>query len=168
MLAEGAAAAILGGWQLSGVLQLQSGFPYTIDYKGDPINIGGGSGGILVRPELCAGAERRTVDPNLPSGQRSTARMVQHRGFRAAGLFVRKRGAQHHDRRRSLATWTPPSPELSPDREGAMLQFRAEFFNLANHPNYNLIGRIVNDPTFGIVQNQLPPRQIQFGVKLGF
>ena len=48
------------------------------------------------------------------------------------------------------------------------LQFRAEFFNLANHPNYNLIGRIVNDPTFGIVQNQLPPRQIQFGFKARF
>ena len=52
--------------------------------------------------------------------------------------------------------------------ERATLQFRAEFFNLANHPNYNLIGRIVNDPTFGIVQNQLPPRQIQFGLKLNY
>ena|GEM_PF-2953807 len=48
------------------------------------------------------------------------------------------------------------------------LQFRGELFNLANHPNYNLIGRIVNDPTFGIVQNQLPPRQIQLALKLSF
>ena len=53
-------------------------------------------------------------------------------------------------------------------RERATLQFRAEFFNLANHPNYNLIGRVVNDPTFGIVQNQLPPRQIQFALKASF
>jgi hypothetical protein len=52
--------------------------------------------------------------------------------------------------------------------EKASAQIRAEFFNLANHPNYNLIGRIVNDPTFGIVQNQLPPRQIQFALKLSF
>jgi hypothetical protein len=48
------------------------------------------------------------------------------------------------------------------------LQFRVELFNLANHPNYNLIGRLVNDPTFGIVQNQLPPRQIQFALKFSF
>ena len=48
------------------------------------------------------------------------------------------------------------------------MQLRAEVFNLANHPNFNLIGRVVNDPTFGIVQNQLPPRQVQFGMKLGF
>jgi hypothetical protein len=52
--------------------------------------------------------------------------------------------------------------------ERTSLQFRAEFFNLANHSNYNLIGRIVNDPTYGIVQNQLSPRQIQFAVKLSF
>ena len=53
-------------------------------------------------------------------------------------------------------------------RERARLQFRVEFFNLANHPNYNLIGRVVNDPTFGIVQNQLSPRQIQFALKFSF
>jgi hypothetical protein len=52
--------------------------------------------------------------------------------------------------------------------EKVRLQLRGEFFNLANHPNFALIGRIVNDPTFGIVQNQLPPRQIQFAAKLGF
>ena len=52
--------------------------------------------------------------------------------------------------------------------ERIRLQFRVEFFNLANHPNYNLIGRVVNDPTFGIVQNQLSPRQIQFALKLSF
>ena len=56
----------------------------------------------------------------------------------------------------------------TPIKEQMHLQFRAEFFNLANHSNYNLIGRIVNDPTYGIVQNQLSPRQIQFAVKLSF
>jgi hypothetical protein len=48
------------------------------------------------------------------------------------------------------------------------VQFRVEVFNLANHPNFNLIGRLVNDPTFGIVQNQLAPRQVQFGLKLSY
>jgi hypothetical protein len=52
--------------------------------------------------------------------------------------------------------------------ERANLQFRVEFFNLANYSNYSLIGRIINDPTYGIVQNQLPPRQIQVGAKVAF
>src|SRR5262249_51834515 len=53
-------------------------------------------------------------------------------------------------------------------RENVRLQFRAEFFNLLNHPNYNIVGRILNDPTFGRVLSQLDPRQLQFGLKLGF
>ena len=52
--------------------------------------------------------------------------------------------------------------------ERVNLQARGEFFNLMNHPNYSLIGRVINDPTFGIVQNQLPPRQIQVALKRAF
>jgi len=49
------------------------------------------------------------------------------------------------------------------------IQFRAEFFNMFNHPNYNLVGRILNDPaTFGQVLSQLDPRQLQFGLKLTY
>jgi len=53
-------------------------------------------------------------------------------------------------------------------KEGILLQLRAEFFNTLNHPNYNLVGRIVNDPTFGQVLSQFDPRQLQFGLKLTF
>jgi hypothetical protein len=52
--------------------------------------------------------------------------------------------------------------------ERARLQIRAEFFNALNHPNYSIVGRILNDPAFGTVQSQLDPRQIQFGGKLVF
>jgi hypothetical protein len=52
--------------------------------------------------------------------------------------------------------------------EKVSLQVRGEFFNSANHPNFAVIGRIVNDPTFGIVQNQLSPRQIQLAAKMSF
>jgi hypothetical protein len=48
------------------------------------------------------------------------------------------------------------------------MQFRAEFFNLANHPNFNLVGRIINQPNFGAVLSQFDPRNIQFGAKFIF
>jgi hypothetical protein len=167
LAAGGATAAILGGWQLSAVYQLQSGFPYTIDYKGDPINIGGGSGGILVRPNYVLGPGGAPVDPNFSSSQRSTAEWFNTAAFvqPVYSFGTVGRNTMIGDGLSNLDATLARSFRL---RERATLQFRSEFFNLANHSNYNLIGRIVNDPTFGIVQNQLPPRQIQFALKLSF
>ena len=167
MLKEGLAAVILGGWQVSGTLQLQSGFPYTINYKGDPINIGGGSGGILVRPNYALTASGQNVDPNLPADLRSTSRYFNTSAFvqpiNSFGDVGRNTmtGA-------NLINLDSTVARNFRFRERYNLQFRAEFFNLANHPNYALIGRVVNDPTFGIVQNQLPPRQIQLALKFSF
>jgi hypothetical protein len=160
-------ALLLGGWQLSAVLQLQSGFPYTINYKGDPINIGGGSGGILVRPNYAVDASGANVDPNLPSGQRSTGRWFN------TAAFVQPVYSFGDVARNSMIGAGLVNLDATLARKFALtervgLQVRAEFFNLANHPNFALIGRIVNDPTFGIVQNQLSPRQIQLAAKISF
>jgi hypothetical protein len=165
--ARGLGGSILGGWQLSGILQLQSGFPFTVDYKGDPINIGGGSGGILVRPNYVLNANGSPVDPNFSSSQRSTAAWFN------TAAFVQPVAQFGTVGRNTLIGAGLTNIDATIARafhiaEKVKLQFRAEVFNLANHSNYNLIGRVVNDPTFGLVQNQLPPRQIQLGLKVEF
>jgi hypothetical protein len=167
ILKQGAGAAVLSGWQLSGTLQAQSGFPYTINYKGDPINIGGGSGGILVRPNYVTDANGRNVDPNLPGDQRSTGRYFN------TAAFVQPIASFGTVGRNTMTGASLVNLDATISRnfglaERANLQLRGEFFNLMNHPNYSLIGRVVNDPTFGIVQNQLPPRQIQFALRFSF
>ena len=48
------------------------------------------------------------------------------------------------------------------------LQFRAEFFNLFNHPNFNLPDNFLGSPSFGQITSARDPRHIQFGVKLLF
>jgi len=48
------------------------------------------------------------------------------------------------------------------------LQLRAEFFNLFNHPNFNLPDNFLGSPTFGRIISAREPRHIQFGVKLLF
>jgi hypothetical protein len=44
----------------------------------------------------------------------------------------------------------------------------AEAFNVLNHSNDTIVGRLLNAPTFGRVQGQLDPRQIRLGAKLLF
>ncbi|MGO9262786.1 MAG: TonB-dependent receptor domain-containing protein [Bryobacteraceae bacterium] len=167
MAGDGLAAAVAGGWQLNGILQLQTGFPYTIDYKGDPQNIGGGSGGILERPSYVLGPNGMPVDPNLPADQRSTGEYFNTAAFYQP-VYMFGNVGRNTMVGASLANLDATLARSFHVWEKATLQFRAEFFNVANHPNYNLIGRLVNDPTFGIVQNQLPPRQVQLGVKVGW
>jgi hypothetical protein len=166
LLNAGTPAAIFGGWQFDGNYQMQSGFPYTIDYKGDPINIGGGSGGILVRPNY-VWANGANVNPNLPSGQRSTSEWFN------TAAFVQPIASFGGVGRNTMIGAGLVNLDATLARtfriaEKVNLQVRGEFFNLANHPNFQLIGRIVNDPSFGIVQNQLPPRQIQLAAKVSF
>ena len=48
------------------------------------------------------------------------------------------------------------------------LDLRAEAFNLTNRRNYTVVGRILNDPTFGQLLSQADPRQWQFGARLTF
>ena len=55
-----------------------------------------------------------------------------------------------------------------PLRENVTLQFRAEAFNLFNHPNFNLPDNFLGSPTFGRITSARDPRHIQFGLKLLF
>lgn len=57
--------------------------------------------------------------------------------------------------------------------EKATLQFRADLFNLFNHPNFDVPDRIFDSPTFGSLisanaYGNRPPRQLQLGVRCSF
>jgi len=162
-LRYGLASKILGGWETSGILSLQSGFPYTINLKGDTAGVGAGTGGIFVRPNAVPGAYWQ-----LSGSQRSTVRF-----FNTAAFTMPAAGTFGNVGRNTLIGPGLFNMDVVLSRyvrlkEGVNLQFRAEFFNGFNHSNYNLVGRIINDPTYGQVLSQLDPRQLQFGLKLTF
>ena len=162
-LRYGVASKVLGGWETSGIVTAQSGFPYTINLRGDTAGVGAGTGGIFVRPNAVPGTDWR-----LPDSQMSTSRY-----FNTAAFAAPNTGAFGNVGRNTLI-----GPGLfNVDavlvrhfriKEGLDLQLRAEFFNALNHPNFTLVGRILNDPTFGQVLSQADPRQLQFGFKITF
>jgi hypothetical protein len=162
-LRYGLASKVLGGWEASAIVTLQTGFPYTLNLRGDTAGVGAGTGGIFVRPNLAPG-----VDPTLSGSQQSTTRW-----FNTAAFTSPAAGAFGSVGRNTMIGPGQANADLTVARyirvkEGIRLQFRAEFFNALNHPNYLLVGRIVNDPTFGQVLSQFDPRELQFGLKLTF
>jgi hypothetical protein len=160
---SGWASKVVSDFEFSGIITLQGGFPFTINTKGDSANVGAGTGGIFIRPNLVAGQSEY-----LDSSAQSTSHWFNTAAFIAppAGAF----GA--------LGRNTVIGPGMADldlvlqkniaVREHVKIQIRAEFFNALNHSNYNIVGRILNDPAFGIVQSQLDPRQLQFALKMIF
>jgi hypothetical protein len=162
-LGSGAGAAILGGWQLSGIVTLQAGFPFTINLAGDTAGIGGGTGGILIRANPVAG-----VSYQLPADQKSTAQWFNVKAFSQPAAFQFGSLGRNTVIGPGLVDLDATIARNFRLAERLSFQLRGEFFNVANHPNFNLVGRIINQPNFGAVLNQFDPRQIQLGGKFSF
>jgi len=161
-LNHGLFASVLGGWQASGIFSTQTGTPFTV-YDGGSYNNYSGTYQLADRPNYVS-------NPN--SGGAKTAKQwfntaafaAQAKGqFGTAGRNT-VRGPHYTDLdatiSRKFAIW-----------ESAALQFRAEGFNLANHPNlYNPNGTSAQFGTqaFGTITNAYAPRQLQFALKLEF
>ncbi|HWS53579.1 MAG TPA: carboxypeptidase regulatory-like domain-containing protein [Pyrinomonadaceae bacterium] len=143
---------ILGGWQLNTIVRLQSGQTFDVrrggvllDITGDPY---GGPDGRYLNP---ASFSEVPSPGGVPSRQGNQERNgLRGRPFRSANLGLAKN-----------FNFT----------ESARLQFRTEFFNLTNTPQFGLPERdIANANDFGRIRTTqlFTNRQIQFGLRLEF
>lgn len=158
----GVAADILGGWQVTGIATLQSGEPFGVTMPNDYLNVGG-----VVDTAL----PNRVCDGNLPSSQRSLSEWFDTSCFVPPLPYTYGnegrdvlRGPGYFD----IDTGMFKNINVS-DR--AKLQFRAEFFNVTNHPNFGIPGgwgnNPVGSPTFGVIGKSVGnPRIMQFALKL--
>jgi hypothetical protein len=108
------------------------------------------------------------ADWRLASSERTTGRWFNTSAFTQPPAFQFGNVGRNTVIGPGLANLDFTAARSFPLTERLRLQVRGEFFNLFNTPNYSIVGRIINNPQFGRVQNQLPARQIQFGAKLSF
>jgi hypothetical protein len=64
--------------------------------------------------------------------------------------------------------WNVSLIKRNPITENVNLEFRAEFFNMFNHPNFGTPGQVIGTSSFGTLTSAASPRDIQFGLKLNF
>jgi hypothetical protein len=154
---------LLTGWQTYGVITLQTGRPFTVALLSDIDNSNTGRSnlgfGANDRPNLVGQAK---LDNPTPERWFNTAAFQFPRPFTFgnAGRNVLD-GPGYQNINFSVVKNTAL-------RESLKLQFRAEFFNLFNHPNFDLPDNFLGSPSFGSIRSAQSPRRVQFGVKLLF
>jgi len=161
--AEGLAAKLVNGWETFGIVTLQTGRPFTVALLPEIDNSGTGRSilgfGANDRPNLVGNPE---LSNQSTSQWFNTAAFV----FPAPGTFGNAgRNILEGPGFQSVNASLVKNTNFS---ERVKLQFRAEAFNLFNHPNFNLPDNFLGSPTFGRITSARDPRHIQFGLKLLF
>lgn len=151
--------AVIGDWQLNGIFTLNSGLPVQINNPtNNSFSFGGGQ-----RPDS-TGKDAVLADPTI-------GRWFDTAAFSIAPNYT-------------FGTMGRVHPNLKADRvenldlsifknfrigERYSVQFRAESFNLANHPVFGGPANTVGAGNFGTVTSQAnPPRQMQMALKFLF
>jgi hypothetical protein len=158
--------SILGGWQLTLIEKITSGFPVPLidSANGSGVSFNaGGNGNNFNRPDQVAGC-------NPYAANHSQLQWIN------ASCFAAPPAGQLGDASR-VPVYGPDfvNSDFSVVKQFALpwenmgLNFRAEFFNLFNHAQFGLPVNDINAIGFGAVNSTVNnPRLVQFGLKLTF
>lgn len=142
----------IGGWQLSGVIHLQTGQYYTVtgstaivgtrraDYVGGPTTYANpGANGWFIPAAFAAAPQGRFGDSGTGN--------IEGPGMQIYNLSVTK---------------------FFTIRERLRLRYSTDFFNAFNCVNFQAPAVTVTSSDFGTIASAYPPRQIQMALKLQF
>src|SRR5262249_54210586 len=152
-----AATKILGGWQINGITTLQSGLPFTPALAAPTTNTGTGS-----RPN-------RTGEGSLPRSQRTLQRFFDVTAFSTPTQFTYGNAGRNILYGPGYVNFDFSLFKNIRLGETRALQFRSEFFNLFNTPQFGLPDATIGLDSAGRISSLAGEmRQIQFGLKLIF
>jgi len=149
---------LLGGWELAGVIQLQSGLPLAVTQV---TNFNAFAGFGTQRPNL-------VVDPNLPSSERTTARFFNTSAFTIAPQFTIGNSSRNPVRGPQYRNADIAIIKRTYFGEYRNIEFRAEAFNVTNTPPLGAPATVAGAAGFGSITSAGDPRVLQFGLKVNF
>ncbi len=164
------ASRITGGWSLSGITRMASGFPVTMINNGDNSLIGTNPNGVnnssIDEPDWNGEPLRLNRNPRTNGNNYFDTADFSMNALGTPGDAKRRffygPGADNYDM--ALAKSLPFGDTRS-------LVFRVEGFNVFNHAQFNgptAVDANVGSATFGNVISAAPPRILQGALKLAF
>ncbi|HWQ55798.1 MAG TPA: carboxypeptidase-like regulatory domain-containing protein [Bryobacteraceae bacterium] len=147
----------VGGWQINGIITLRTGQPFTVTVPGDPSNTSDGPtfADLIGDPNKM---ENRTVDRFFNTS--AFARPDNFRFGTSGRNVVTGPGVNNWD----ISVFKNFNVD-----EIRKVQFRAEFFNIANHPQFALPGASYGTAQFGTLSSlSKDPRDVQLSLKFLF
>ena len=150
-----------GGWQVTGIHALQSGFALTATLGGASVlNLGGER---RARPNLVG-------DPELPASERTLTRWFNTDAFAAFSPAPQAFGTAGVGIMRGpgLANFDFTLAKNFPVGDRRYFQFRTEIFNAFNRANFGPPNIQRESAGFGQILSAGPARIIQFGLKFYF
>jgi hypothetical protein len=169
------AKGFLGGWQLSATIQFQTGAPFTVGNGDDYLGIGSTNGkpwnlnGVPNRPQQFS-------DRNAAGNFNGiTSQWFETTAGGSAWATRPANGTLPNQNRNSISfnnvgfqNWNGAAFKSFNITERQFIQFRAEFFNLPNHPNWNGVDTNPTSATFGKVTGKSSERNIQLSLRYSF
>jgi hypothetical protein len=161
---------LLGGWQVNGVVQFQTGTPFTVGTSQDIYGIGSNNFIPWNLTSLSTDQPKQfsdaTNDSNFwfnprPGGQPWATRP-------ANGTYGNQNRNSITFNNVGFQNWNGALFKSFTFAERQKIQFRAEFFNLPNHPNWNGVTTDPNSAAFGKVTGKSSERNIQLSLRYSF
>jgi hypothetical protein len=164
---KGLLKTFAGGWQFTDITSLTSGLPANLNYN---VNNNFSVTGLytyrpnVVGPLVLPAAQRTRASAGGPISYLDKAGVAVPTGPNPFGNAARNsiRGTAFSQTDMGL------HKGFQLFREGTLLDFRAEAFNIFNQSNFYYPDTNVSNGTYGQISSAFPARQLQFAAKLIF
>jgi hypothetical protein len=169
----GVLRAIAGSWELTSTAAARTGFPVNVLINRSSASVPDGNNASQ-RPDLVPGVSL------TPPGGKNLAEWINPAAFAvpAVGTF----GDAPRNVARGPGAWQIDLGAAKRIQlgESGWLEFRSEFFNIFNHPQYGLPQATFGIPGFGSITQTVntttpvspvgsgTPREMQFAIRIGF